>query len=180
MKSKIDWLLLFFYYFCNQRWSQLKCRSIFIISFGYLNSIQCRKIRGKSFLFLLYPCKKLWPKYYKLWSLNSFELERSNFKLTRTQVRPPKLNSKPIRTPSKSPKFKPVWSETGLIHAQIKIGKTKLSKPLEPRFVYQNLTTNSPKTHELGSMQHYGGLGRLTTKIIIEAFPVIIDNWTET
>ena len=31
------WLtIIIFYYFCNKRWSTLKCRSIFIISFGYL------------------------------------------------------------------------------------------------------------------------------------------------
>ena len=31
------WLtIIIFYYFSNQRWSVLKCRSIFIISFGYL------------------------------------------------------------------------------------------------------------------------------------------------
>ena len=32
-------IIIIFYYFCNQCWSALKCRSIFIISFGYLTYI---------------------------------------------------------------------------------------------------------------------------------------------
>ena len=31
--------IIIYYYFCNKRWSALICRSIFIISFGYLNYI---------------------------------------------------------------------------------------------------------------------------------------------
>ena len=44
--SKIKiWLtiIIIYYYFCNQCWSPLKCRSIFIISFGYLDPISKMK-----------------------------------------------------------------------------------------------------------------------------------------
>ena len=33
---KIRLTIIIYYYFCNHRWSVLKCCSIFIISFGYL------------------------------------------------------------------------------------------------------------------------------------------------
>ena len=33
-------IIIIYYYFCNHRWSVLKCRFIFIISLGYLIRIQ--------------------------------------------------------------------------------------------------------------------------------------------
>ena len=69
--------------------------------------------------------------------------QKSNFKLTRTQVRPPKPNFEPFQTPPKSPNFKPVQPEIGLTKAQI--WKNWTSNPSKPRFIYQNWTTNPPK-----------------------------------
>ena len=90
---------------------------------------------------------------------------------TQTQVCPLKPNFEPTRTPSKSPNFKPVWSEMGQTQAQV--CKNQISNPSEPRFVYHNPTTDSPKpsknfeprTHEIGSIHHYTECGNTFSTI---------------
>ena len=69
-------------------------------------------------------------------NITNFELDSLNFELTRTQVRPPKLNFEPARTCPKSPNYEPVWLKMGRTQAQI--WKIRTLNRSEPRFVYQN------------------------------------------
>ena len=54
------------------------------------------------------------------WNSNCFELDRSNFEITWTQVDPLKPNFEPFRSPTKSPNFEPVLPETDQTQAQIR------------------------------------------------------------
>ena len=46
-------------------------------------------------------------------NIMDFELDRSNFELSRTRIHPPKLKFEPFPTPPKSPNFEPFQPETG-------------------------------------------------------------------
>ena len=97
------------------------------------------------------------PKYNELWTASNLTGQTH---LNPRFVHQKKKNFKPIWIPPKSPKFEPVWPEMSQTLAQIL--KNQTSNPSEPRFAYQNLTTNPPElsknpefqTQELGSTQH--------------------------